>query len=111
MRLRGLTYPIYRQTQGRVRLTLDSAHRIGPETTAKLPRGALALLEVLREVGRPFSTGQIVDLSGRSRPTMTKQLAALRERRPDHLERTIRQRSQSRLGPQTSLMRLTLVDP
>jgi hypothetical protein len=46
MRLRGLTYPIYRQTQGRVRLTLDSAHRIGPETTAKLPRGALALLEV-----------------------------------------------------------------
>jgi len=84
MRLRGLTDPAYTQTSGSVRLVLDSAHRIGPDIAARLPKGALALLDILREVGRPLGTGQVVDLSGRSRPTITKQLAALREQELVH---------------------------
>lgn len=79
MRLRGLTDPVYTQTPASVRLVLNSAHRISPDVATTLPRGSLPLLDLIRDVGRPLSTGQLVDLSGRSRPTVTKQLAALRD--------------------------------
>lgn len=79
MRFRGLADPTYSQTQGSVRLTLESAPRISADVAQRLPRGAEALLDILRRADRPLGTGQVVDLAGLSRPTVTKQLAALRE--------------------------------
>lgn len=79
MRNRGLTDPIYFQTQGSVRLVLEASSRIPVDVAAVLPKGADSLLDLLRTAQRPLGTGQLVDLSGLSRPTVTKQLAALRD--------------------------------
>ena len=79
MRLRGLTDPIYTQTSGSVRLVLDGAARVAPGVAARLPNGSLGILDILRQADRPLGTGHLVSLSGRSRPTVTKQLSALRD--------------------------------
>jgi ATP-dependent DNA helicase RecG len=78
MRHRGLSDPVYAQTQGSVRLVLESASRIPPEIAAGLPKGAENLLDLLRRTQQPLGTGQLVEQSGQSRPTVTKQLTALR---------------------------------
>jgi len=78
MRHRGLSDPVYAQTQGSVRLVLESASRILPAIAAALPKGAEGLLDLLRRTQQPLGTGQLVEQSGQSRPTVTKQLAALR---------------------------------
>ncbi|MGI8946909.1 MAG: ATP-binding protein [Ornithinimicrobium sp.] len=79
MRLRGLTDPVYSQTQGSVRLVLEGASRIAPAVIAALPKGSTDLLNRLRQARQPLGTGQLVDLAQLSRPTVKKQLAALRE--------------------------------
>ena len=79
MRRRGLTDPVYNQTQSSVRLVLEATSRIAPSIAAALPKGAIDLLDLLRRAGQPLGTGQFVELSGLSRPTVTKQLGALRD--------------------------------
>jgi ATP-dependent DNA helicase RecG len=75
MRLAGLGDPNYHQTAGSVRLTLSSTP-VDRELEARLPLGARELVKVIRESGR-VSTGDVVALTGRSRPTVIRQLRAL----------------------------------
>lgn len=79
MSARGLQPPGYRQSSGAVHLTLSALKSIDDDVLAALPRGAESLLDVLRQAGRPLSTGEVLEVAGSSRPTVTKQLAALRE--------------------------------
>lgn len=79
MATRGLRPPMYRQSSGAVHLTLSALKSIDDDVLAALPRGAEALLDVLRAAGRPLSTGEILESAGSSRPTVTKQLASLRQ--------------------------------
>jgi len=79
MRHRGLTDPAYTQTQGSVRLVLRGSSRVPQDAIERMPKGAVDLLEILRRAERPLGTGQLVDLAGLSRPTVKKQLTALRE--------------------------------
>lgn len=60
-------------------LTLSALKSIDDDLLAALPRGSEALLDVLRAAGRPLSTGEAIDAVGSSRPTVTKQLQALRQ--------------------------------
>ena len=77
MRLDGLTDPAYTQTQGSVRLILRSESRIAPAVARSLPQGSLSLLDLMRSARQPLGTGQLVELSGLSRPTVKRQLDAL----------------------------------
>jgi ATP-dependent DNA helicase RecG len=77
MRQAGLTDPIYRQTSGSVQLTL-SAEPVDRELEARLPEHARAITAALRQAGR-LSTGDVVDVLGLSRPTVQRELAALRD--------------------------------
>lgn len=77
MRLAGLADPAYHQTAGSVRLTLSSTP-IDRELESRLPSGARDLVRVVREAGR-VSTGDLVALTGRSRPVVIRQLRALEE--------------------------------
>lgn len=77
MRLAGLGDPSYHQTAGSVRLTLSSTP-VDRELEARLPLGARELVKVIRESGR-VSTGDVVALTGRSRPTVIRQLRALQQ--------------------------------
>lgn len=79
MRQRGLTDPAYTQTQGTVRLVLSGLSRIAPEVTARLPRGSTETLDVLRRAGQPVGTGDLMELTSLSRPTLIRQLTALRD--------------------------------
>lgn len=79
MKANGLTDPFYRQSSSAVRLVLRAASRLDPEVRARLPRGAAEIVDVMREVGRPLSTGEIVELTRASRPTVNKRLASLRD--------------------------------
>lgn len=78
MRQRGLTDPAYSQNQGSVKLVLSGLSRIDPDVEARLPRGATETLDVLRRVGSPVGTGDLMELTGLSRPTLIRQLTALR---------------------------------
>lgn len=79
MRQRGLTDPAYSQTQGSVKLILSGISRIAPEVEERLPRGSIETLDVLRRVGSPLGTGDLMDVTGLSRPTLIRQLNALRD--------------------------------
>lgn len=79
MRRRGLSDPVYTQTQGSVRLTLRATSRLDPGIMARLPRGAPAVLELLRRLDQRLGTGEIQEALGISRPTATKYLRALRD--------------------------------
>jgi ATP-dependent DNA helicase RecG len=79
MRGRGLVDPMYVQTASTVRLVLSAADSVPPEVRAALPRGALRVLDVLRQARRPLGTGQIEELVGITRPTAIRHLRALRE--------------------------------
>ena len=78
MRGLGLADPLYTQTQGSVRLTLAAVSRLAPDVAARLSRGALNVLDALRRAGQPLGTGEVQELLGLSRPTVTKHLGALR---------------------------------
>jgi ATP-dependent DNA helicase RecG len=77
MRHAGLTDPVYRQTSGSVQLTL-SAEPVDRELAARLPDHAGAITLALRQTER-LSTGEVVELLGLSRPTVQRELTALRE--------------------------------
>lgn len=79
MRARGLSDPIYRQTAGSVRLTLSSVDRIDATLQATLPKGAEMILKLLRSTPGAWSTGQVVEAIGRSRPWVLKRLYALED--------------------------------
>lgn len=75
MRLAGLAEPVYRQTSGSVRVTL-SADPVDRELEDRLPADGRALVRVIRETERA-STGDLVALTGRSRPAVLRSLRAL----------------------------------
>ena len=77
MRLAGLADPGYSQTAGSVRLTLSSTI-VDRELEARMPRGARDALRMIREAGR-LSTGEVVEGTGGSRPTVLRQLQALEQ--------------------------------
>ncbi|MGH9046036.1 MAG: ATP-binding protein [Acidimicrobiales bacterium] len=75
MRLAGLADPQYVQTAGSVRVTLLSSP-VDRALEARLPRGSSEVLRAIREAGRA-STGDIIEVTGRSRPSVRGQLSAL----------------------------------
>ena len=77
MRIAGLADPVYAQTAGSVRLTLTSAP-VDRELEARLAPGARELARLLREAGRA-STGDLVSMTGRSRPVVIRQLRSLED--------------------------------
>lgn len=79
MRARGLTDPVYTQTQGSVRLVLSGVSRVPDEVVARLPRGSLATLDALRVAGTALGTGELMELVDASRPTLVRQLNSMRE--------------------------------
>ena len=79
MRARGLAEPRWQQTASSVRLVLDGSPGIDAATKSALPRGAADLLDLLRDARRPLGTGQLVELSGLSRPTVRRQMEALQK--------------------------------
>lgn len=78
MRLVGLADPHYHQTSGSVRLNLTASSRLSPELQNTLPRGAEEVLVVMRALGRPLGTGDIIEETGRSRPWVRRVLDELR---------------------------------
>jgi ATP-dependent DNA helicase RecG len=79
MRSRGLTDPVYSQGHGSVRLTLSGLSRIPAAVIDRLPRGSVETLNTLRRAGVALGTGDLQSLTDISRPTLLKQLAALRD--------------------------------
>ncbi|GAA0603068.1 putative DNA binding domain-containing protein [Sporichthya brevicatena] len=77
MRLAGLADPEYVQTAGSVRLTLSSTP-VDRELESRLPPGSRGVVRMIREAGR-ISTGELAEATGRSRPVVIRQLAALRD--------------------------------
>lgn len=77
MRGRGLVDPVYARTSNSVRLVLSAHDAIPAEIRDQVGRCALRLLDALRTAGRPLGTGQIVDLTGLSRPTVLRHLNQL----------------------------------
>lgn len=78
MRLDGLADPEYHQTSGSVRLTLTSSSRLPSEQEDLLLQGAEEILAVLRRLGAPLGTGDLVEATGRSRPWVRAVLEELR---------------------------------
>lgn len=79
MRALGLADPSYVQTTGSVTLRLLAISRVPEDVLARLPRGAMETLGSLRAAGTRLGTGDVQALTGLSRPTVVKQLNALRE--------------------------------
>ena len=77
MREHGLTDPRYTESAGSVRLVLEAAERLDPETAQGLPSGALDLLSGMRQIGEPVSTAEAQAWVGVSRPTVLRYLRAL----------------------------------
>lgn len=79
MRRVGLTDPVYKQSQGSVRLVLAAVPRIPPRLAARLPRGSQQVIDALRSADTPLGTGDIVALLKMSRPSVLQRLRALEE--------------------------------
>lgn len=79
MRRLGLADPIYTQSSGSVRLTLRAVSRLDDGTVARLPRGAVAVLDLLRAADQSLGTGDISSALSISRPTATRYLKALQD--------------------------------
>ncbi len=77
MRLAGLMEPRYLQTAGSVRLVLSS-EPVDVELESRLPEGARDLLRLLRD-GGPAGTGELVERTGSSRPTVLRRLRSLED--------------------------------
>jgi ATP-dependent DNA helicase RecG len=75
MRLAGLADPDYHQTSGSVRVTLLAAP-VDRVLEARLPPGSRDLIRAIREAGR-VSTGELVEATGLSRPSVLRMLHAL----------------------------------
>lgn len=77
MRAVGLTDPIYKQSQGSVRLILQGIPRLSPRLMATLPKRSQEVLDVLRRAGTGLSTGDIARALALSRPATITRLKAL----------------------------------
>ncbi len=77
MRLAGLPEPEYRQTAGSVTLTLP-ADPVDRDLEARLSGEARRLVRSLRDAGN-LSTGELVRMDGRSRPSVLRDLEELRD--------------------------------
>ena len=77
MNLAGLADPGYAQTAGSVLLTL-SARAVDRELERRLPESARDILRLIRDAGRA-STGDVVAVTGESRPVVLRHLRALRD--------------------------------
>lgn len=75
MRLAGLAQPEYHQTSGSVRLTLR-AEPIDRAIEDRLPPTSRLIVRTIRELSRA-STGDLVELTGRSRPVVLRHLRGL----------------------------------
>ena len=76
MRERGLAAPAYAQTSNHVILTLLATPAAG---MASVPTSAIALLDVMRQAGRPLRTGEVAEAAGVRSPTAIRHLSTLRE--------------------------------
>ncbi|XVU26639.1 ATP-binding protein [Actinoplanes sp. CA-054009] len=79
MRRVGLGDPVYRQTQGSVRLTLAAIPRLDPRVESRLPDGSQRVLDILRSASVPLGTGDVAEALGMSRPWATSRLRALQD--------------------------------
>lgn len=79
MRAKGLTDPVYQQSSGSVRLVLSSANALPQEVLNKLPKQAVGVLDAMRLENRPLGTGEIVSLTGLTRPTVLRHLRRLQD--------------------------------
>ncbi len=79
MRSRGLEDPLYEQGSSHVRLTLSSRQRLNDQVAGNLAVAAREMLRGIRRAARPVTTGDVVEITGRSRPTVLKHLNVLRE--------------------------------
>ncbi len=79
MRIAGLSDPIYRQSPQSTRLTLSASAALPDELRNALPRGAELILSVLRTAALPLGTGEVMDATGLSRPTVNRALRVLRD--------------------------------
>lgn len=79
MRLSGLVDPVFHQTSGSVRLTLQGSPRITAEVQARLPSAAPRVLDILRAAPGPLGTGEIAAALGLQRPATLRALKALQE--------------------------------
>ncbi|MEV0892273.1 ATP-binding protein [Promicromonospora sp. NPDC050262] len=79
MRARGLTDPMYTQTQSGVRLILSALDTLPQEIADQLSRGTRHVLDVLRGAGRPLGTGQVAEVAEVARPTAIRHLLRLQE--------------------------------
>jgi ATP-dependent DNA helicase RecG len=77
MRMAGLTDPLYRQTAGSVVLTLSTA-LANRDLDARLSENARRILHLIRQAGR-LGTGELVDATGWSRPTVLAWLRTLQQ--------------------------------
>ncbi|MBM7824340.1 ATP-dependent DNA helicase RecG [Arcanobacterium pluranimalium] len=79
MRRVGLLDPLYVQSAEAVRLTLPATQAVSPILANELGPTSMEILDKLRLAQRPLGTGQIVDLVGKARPTVIRNLNRLRE--------------------------------
>lgn len=77
MRLAGLAEPEYVQTSGSVTLVLP-ADPVDRDLEARLSQEARVLVRAIRDAGR-ISTGELVRVAGRSRPSVLRDLDLLRQ--------------------------------
>jgi ATP-dependent DNA helicase RecG len=75
MRVAGLEPPLYKQTQGSVRLIL-SADPLDERLERELPSGSRRILDAIRAAGG-LGTGELSELFELARPTMLTRLKAL----------------------------------
>jgi ATP-dependent DNA helicase RecG len=79
MRIAGLSEPVYQQTPQSTRLVLSATAAIPIDVRQALPRGSERILALLRTAHTPLGTGEIVEGTDLSRPTVNKALRLLRE--------------------------------
>ncbi len=77
MRIAGLAEPEFVETSGSVRVTLSS-RQVDSDLEARLAPATRDILRLLRQ-NATMSTGDLVEVTGRSRPGVLKQLNALRD--------------------------------
>ncbi len=75
MKIAGLIEPVYQQSSGSVRLTLNSS-LIDRHLENRLPRDARTIVRLIRENDR-VSTGDLISATGLSRPVVIRKLRYL----------------------------------
>lgn len=79
MRRLGLTDPLYEQSSGAVRITLNGSDALPTHLVDALPAGARDVLDTLRRANTALGTGEVADILGIARPTAGRHLKRLRD--------------------------------